>query len=72
MASHTFTEPLPWELEAAREEAWRDDMAEIAAHNRNVMKGDWSLTDWLEWSDVGRGYAAAHERSVAGMAGVGL
>ena len=48
-------------------EACLEDMAEIAAHNRSYAEGDWSLDDWLEWSPVGRGYAAAHERSVAGM-----
>ena len=58
------------QAELAREEAefcWREDMAEIAAHNRHVMDGDWTLDDWLEWSPTGRGYAAAHERATVGM-----
>ena len=72
----TFAPAQPFALtagelaELAREEAefcWREDMAEIAMGCRAVRDGDWTTDDWLEWSPVGRGYAAAHERSVTGM-----
>ena len=56
--------------ELAREDAyaeWREAMEELAMHNRHYHDGDWNLDDWLEWSPVGRGEAAAWERSVAGM-----
>ncbi len=56
--------------ELAREEAehaWREDMAEIAMHNRAYRDGDWTLDDFLEFDPCGRGYAAAHERSTIGM-----
>jgi hypothetical protein len=44
---------------------WREEMAELAMHNRHVRDGNWSIEDWLEWSPVGRGEAAARERQLA-------
>ncbi len=60
--------------ELAREDAeadWREEVAEYAHHCRAYAEGDWDLDDYLEWSPVGRGLAAAHARSVAGMVGEG-
>ena len=48
-------------------ETWRDEMAELAMHNRAYAEGDWDLDDFLEWSPVGRGEAAAHQRSTWGL-----
>ncbi len=59
--------------ELAREEAehqWREDMCEVAMGCRAYAAGDWTIDDYLEWSPVGRGYAAAHERSTFGMTGL--
>ena len=56
--------PAPLELtayelaELAREDAheqWREQMAELAWHNRAYRDGDWDLDDWIEWSGEGRG-----------------
>ncbi len=57
--------------EDARAE-WREQMAELALHNRAYRDGDWDLDDFLEWSPVGRGEAAAFARSTAGMTGCGI
>lgn len=56
------------EAEAERRERWREELVEIALHDRRYANGDWSLDDWLEWSSLGRAEAAAFERSTYGMA----
>ena len=69
-ASATFGLTADELAELAAEDAradWLEEMAEIASHNRNVRDGDWTTADWLEWSPVGRGYAAAHQRATYGM-----
>ena len=53
--------PAPLDLtafELARVDAyeqWREQMAELAWHNRAYRDGDWDLDDWIEWSGEGRG-----------------
>lgn len=55
------------ELAELAEDAWREEMAELAMHNRHYREGSYTLDDWLEFSPVGRGEYAARQRELRGM-----